>query len=731
MRGGSTNTTVEGLRETSWTADGVQTVDPEGDSGLLCLIAAARQLKRVADLKQVWHVFGRKDVFYDEMDILRCAGQLNLQAKSVKVETKDLLGTPAPAIVARRGRGQFCLVTRIGEDGMTVHNPIEGRTRNVAFEDFLTVFTGDIILIGKNRPEKRSDKPFGLSWFVPTVMKHVIGFRRVIIASLVLQCMALAWPKLFEVIIDKVLVNRGLQSLDVLAVALVAIVFFEPLMTFFRSLVFAHIASCVNSELSARLFRHLVYLPLGYFGSRLSGEVIARVREMDNIRNFLTGSALMMVIDLVFVGVFLAVMYVYSPRLTLIVVISLLVFLMIWIAVAPFLRKRVEAEYERNAENTAFLTEAVTGMETVKSLGAGRQFREHWEEKLSAHLKASFRTSTFGIWAGGTIGLVQKIFNGLILWFGVHLVIDGKLTLGQLVAFNMLSNHVTMPILRLAQIWQDFQHTGVSIKRLGDILDEKPEAETSAGRSSLGRVRGEIELRKVTFRYKDDGREVLRHLDLHIPAGQKIGITGLSGSGKSTITKLVQRLYVPQSGQVLVDGVDLVMADPAMLRQSMGVILQENFLFNGSIKDNILIGKPSAGEGDVMRAAALAGAHQFISELPYGYDTQVGERGGNLSGGQRQRVAIARALISDPAILIFDEATSALDYESEAEVLRQLPDVLEGRTALIIAHRLNSMTQCDRVIVMEHGGLIEDGSHEELLEKGGRYAELWNLQHRA
>jgi ATP-binding cassette subfamily B protein RtxE len=500
-------------------------------------------------------------------------------------------------------------------------------------------------------------------------------------------------------------------------------------MTFIRNFIFAHVASCVNSELSVRLFRHLVHLPLGYFGDRQTGEIIARVRELDHIRNFLTGSALMMVLDLAFVGVFLAVMYGYAPQLATITLISLFVFVALWMCVAPLLRVRVEQEYERNAENTAFLTEAVTGIETIKSLGYNARFRNDWEERLASQLKASFRSAMIGNWAGGGIGLIQKIFSALILWFGVHLVLDGELSVGQLVAFNMLSGHVTMPILRLAQIWQDFQHTGISIKRIGDILNERSENAAGAAKATLAKVQGSIELRKVTFRYSDEGREVLRRLDLKIEAGQKLGITGLSGSGKSTITKLVQRLYVPQSGQILVDGTDLAMVDPSTLRRQIGVVLQENFLFNGSISENILIANPSATQADVERVCHAAGASSFIEDLQYGYDTPVGERGGNLSGGQRQRIAIARALISDPAILIFDEATSALDYESEATIIKQLPEILKGRTALMIAHRLNSMQTCDRIIVMEKGEIIEDGTHDSLLSlDNGRYAQLWTLQ---
>lgn len=720
---------TESLSDTSWTQQPKAVVTAENDSGLRALVAAAGRLDLPVDAQQLWHQHGVAEGGFAEADIVLAAKRLGLSARAVDTNTKRLAATPGPALLRDRTTGDYALFNPAADGTAQITDADGTRPRSLSMGRVLDQFDQRVILIGKRDIAEAKPKPFGFSWFLPSILKHVVSFRRVIWASLIVQSFALISPKLFEVVIDRVLVSRGLQSLDVLALGLLAIALFEPIMTFIRNFIFAHVASCVNSELSVRLFRHLVHLPLSYFGERKTGEIIARVRELDHIRNFLTGSALMMVLDLAFVGVFLAVMYSYAPQLANITLISLFIFVAVWIAIAPLLKVRVEQEYERNAENTAFLTEAVTGIETIKSLGYNARFRRDWEERLASHLKASFRSAMIGNWAGGGIGLIQKIFSALILWFGVHLVLDGGLTVGQLVAFNMLSGHVTMPILRLAQIWQDFQHTGISIKRIGDILNEPTENAAATSKASMTKLQGEIELRKVTFRYTNDGREILRRLDLSIAPGQKLGITGLSGSGKSTITKLVQRLYVPQSGQVLVDGTDLAMVDPSTLRRQIGVVLQENYLFNGSITENILIANPTATQADVERVCKIAGADVFINDLQHGYDTPVGERGGNLSGGQRQRIAIARALISDPAILIFDEATSALDYESEAGIIERLPEILEGRTAVMIAHRLNSMQSCDRIIVMEKGEIIEDGTHDDLLKLDqGRYAQLWTLQ---
>ncbi|PRD40772.1 type I secretion system permease/ATPase [Phyllobacterium phragmitis] len=707
---------------------------PRLDSGLQGLVAAAALLDLPCDAMQIWHFHGKTTGAFETIDILRAARRIGLRADVMALRAERLDRLPTPMLLrardtgAKGDAGAFTVVVSAGAGGLTIRDPLTGEEAHVPPQEVKRRFAPQAILLARAPGTLAADGGFGFAWFLPSILKHAARFRRVIIAALCLQLFALVSPVLSQLVIDRVLVSRQLQSLDVLVIGMLAIAVFDPLMSYFRNLVFSHLASGVNSELSARVYRHLVSLPLSYFRTRQTGDIIARVRELDGIRNFLTGSALMLVLDLAFVGVFLAVMFRYAAQLTWLVVASLAVYLLIWTVIAPALRRRVETSFERNADNTAFLTEAVTGIETVKSLAVGDRFRREWEDRLAAYLRASFRTSMMGNWGGGAIGLVQRVLSALLLWFGVRMVMAGDLSIGQLVAFNMLAGHVTMPILRMAQIWQDFQHVGVSIRRIGDILNHPAEPLAAPGRSSLGKIVGEVELRKVTFRYSVDGAEVLRRLSLHVRPGEKIGVTGLSGSGKSTITKLIQRLYVPQSGQVLVDGVDLALADPAMLRRQMGVVLQESFLFNGSVRENIALGDPGAGQARIEEVARRAGAHGFITALPGGYEAQVGERGGALSGGQRQRIAIARALLADPAIVIFDEATSALDYESEAAILQNLPQILEGRTAIMIAHRLNAMRQCDRIIVLEKGEIVEQGPHAALLGQGGRYAQLWRMQ---
>jgi subfamily B ATP-binding cassette protein HlyB/CyaB len=455
---------------------------------------------------------------------------------------------------------------------------------------------------------------------------------------------------------------------------------------------------------------------------------VARVRELENIRNFLTSSALTLVIDLLFTFVFLAVMFFYSPLLTWIVLGAFPFYIAISAGATPLFRRRLDEKFQRGAENQAFLVESVTGVETLKAMAVEPQMQRRWEEQLAGYVAASFRVVSLGNTASQTVQLVNKLVIAGTLYFGAQLVIDGSLTVGELVAFNMLAGRVSAPVLRLAQIWQDFHQARLSVARLGDILNTAAEPTYNPARAALPAIRGDVVMEHVTFRYRIDGPEVLHDVSFSVPAGQVVGIVGPSGSGKSTLTKLIQRLYVPESGRVLIDGVDLAMVDLAWLRRQIGVVLQENVLFNRSVRDNIALAEPAMAIEQIIAAAKLAGAHEFILELPEGYDSIIGERGSSLSGGQRQRIAIARALVMDPRILIFDEATSALDYESERVIQENMQRIAKGRTVFIIAHRLSTVRATDRIITIERGRLIEDGSHDELIRTGGRYASVYRLQ---
>jgi subfamily B ATP-binding cassette protein HlyB/CyaB len=421
-------------------------------------------------------------------------------------------------------------------------------------------------------------------------------------------------------------------------------------------------------------------------------------------------------------------MFLYSTPLTIIVLGAVPFYIGISAAATPLFRQRLDEKFARGAENQAFLVESVTGVETLKSMAVEPEMQRRWEEQLAGYVAASFRVTKLGNTASQMVQLTSKLVTVGVLYLGAKQVIDGSLTVGELVAFNMLAARVSTPVLRLAQMWQDFHQARLSVARLGDILNTPAEPVFKAGRAALPSIRGEVVFDHVSFRYRIDGPEILHDVSFNVAAGQVVGIVGQSGSGKSTLAKLMQRLYVPESGRVLIDGIDLNMADSTWLRRQLGIVLQENILFNRSIRDNIALSDPGTPMERIIAAAELAGAHEFILELPEAYDTIVGERGSSLSGGQRQRIAIARALLREPRILIFDEATSSLDYESERIIQQNMSKIVTGRTVFIVAHRLSTVRFADRILTLDHGRLTEDGSHDQLVRSGGRYASLLRLQ---
>ena len=568
---------------------------------------------------------------------------------------------------------------------------------------------------------------FDFSWFIPAVVKYRKLLLEVLGVSLALQLFALITPMFFQIVMDKVLVHRGFSTLNIIVIGLIGVALFDVILSGLRNYVFSHTTNRIDIELSARLFRHLLALPLSYFTSRRVGDSVARVRELENIRSFLTGQAMTSVLDLAFIIVFLAVMFFYSGWLTLIVMISLPCYGVISAVVTPILRVRLDKKFVTGADNQSFLVESVSGIETIKAMAVEPQFTQRWDKQLAAYVAASFRVVTLATMGQQGVQLINKLVTVALLWFGANMVIEGTLTVGQLIAFNMLAGHVASPIIRLAQLWQEFQQVGISMQRLGDILNTRTEIPQS--RQALATIEGRIVFEDVGFRYKPDTPEVIKNLHLEIAPGEVVGIVGRSGSGKSTLTKLLQRLYLPEQGQVRIDGIDLALVDPAWLRRQVGVVLQENLLFNRSIRDNIALTNPGLSLDAVIDAAKLAGAHEFICALSEGYDTLVGEHGAGLSGGQRQRIAIARALIMNPRILIFDEATSALDYESERIIQDNMQHICRGRTVLIIAHCLSTVRHAHRIIAMEKGHIVESGRHEELLAKpNGYYARLVALQ---
>jgi subfamily B ATP-binding cassette protein HlyB/CyaB len=694
------------------------------DAGRLALTMLLRFHGVAADPEQIRHRFGG-EIGVTEM--LRCAKEFDLKARLIKSNWSRLPDTPLPGIALLRNGG-FLVLGKAGDGKVIAQYPTEPKPVLLSRAEFEAVWDGRLVLMARRASLVDLASRFDINWFLGAINKYRHLLSEVLIASFFLQLFALVSPLFFQVVIDKVLVHRSLGTLDVLIIGIVAIGVFESVLGALRTYLFAHTTNRIDVELGARLFRHLLALPLAYFQARRVGDSVARVRELENIRNFLTSAALTLIMDLFFTVIFLLVMFLYSPLMTWIVIAGFPFYIGISVGATPLFRRRLDEKFRRGAENQALLVESISGVETLKAMAIEPQMQRRWEEQLASYVAASFRVLSLGNTASQAVQLVSKIVSAAILYFGAQLVIDGSLTVGELVAFNILAGRVSAPVLRLAQIWQDFHQARLSISRLGDILNTPAEPTYNPSRSLMPAIRGDVTFDHVTFRYRIDGPEVLHDVSFTVPAGQIVGVVGPSGSGKSTLAKLIQRLYVPESGRVLVDGTDLAVVDPAWLRRQIGFVLQENVLFNVSVRENIALSDPAMPIERVINAAQLAGAHDFILELPEGYDTIVGERGSSLSGGQRQRMAIARALVADPRILIFDEATSALDYESERIIQQSMVEIARGRTVFIIAHRLSTVRRCDRIITIDRGRMVEDGNHDQLISTGGRYASLYRIQ---
>jgi len=701
------------------------------DPALACFILLAKFLGVPAEPEQIHHDRGKGDEPYSFGDLARIAKKLELIPRIRETEQDAFSPLPLPALISLADDGTAILL-RVDDDAdiprYLVQRHDGERPEIWSRQEMAVRYSGEVLLLTSRERMAGEKRAFDISWFIPALVKYRRALRDVLIGSFFLQLAGLVSPIFFQLVIDKVLVHQSLTTLEVLAFGLAVILIFETIMSGLRTWLFAHTTSRVDAELSTSLFRHLVNLPLSYFEARRVGDSVARVRELENIRNFLTSNAVTIVIDLFFTLVFFGVMYIYSPMLTLVVALSIPLYVLISVFITPPLRAKLDEKFKRGAENQAFLVETVTGIGTLKAMAVEPRMRDKWEKQFSGYIKTNFDVTVLSNWGSHAIQIISKLTTVGILFFGAKAVINGDLTVGSLVAFNMLAGRVAQPILRLSQLWQDFQQVRISVDRLGDILNAPAEPEHNPGRASLPPIKGDIEFDKVRFRYRPDAPEALRGVSLKIQAGEMLGIVGPSGSGKSTLTKLVQRLYVPEQGRVLVDGTDLSLVDPAWLRRQVGVVLQENILFNRTVRENIALADPTMAMERVINAAQMAGAHEFILELSHGYDSIIEERGANLSGGQRQRLAIARALIGNPAILILDEATSSLDAESEEIIQNNLASIAKGRTVIIIAHRLSAVRQSDRIITVEGGEITEIGDHKTLVKAGGRYAQLYAKQ---
>ncbi|WP_147076596.1 type I secretion system permease/ATPase [Methylobacterium haplocladii] len=702
---------------------------PRPDSGLsaLALVASFHQVQ--CEQSHVRHELGLGTGMASPVDVVRGAKLISLRARLLKNQKPERLErVPLPAII-QWDDNSFRLIGRRLEDGtFRVVDPAARTAEHMPRERVFERWNGTVILIARRASLAKIVQDFGLTWFLPSIWRYRKPLTSVIVASLFIQICGLVTPVFFQITIDKVLVHKGYSTLTLVAVGLVVLGLFKVVLQHLRQYILTHTTSRIDVELGARLFDHLLRLPLGYFETRATGQTVARVRELEQVRAFLTGQALTAAIDVPFTLIFILILYAYSPLLGLIVTLSIPCYILVAVMLRPILREKTLEQFNRSALSNQFLIESIVGIHTVKAMAVEPTLRVQWEERLAAYVNTSFVTSILGSIGQNAIQYINAVTSALVLFFGAYAVINGDMTVGSLIAFNMIMAQVTAPILRLSQLWQDFQQVKVSIERLGDVLNAPVETRATA-QAHLPPAAGRLTVRNVFFRYQQGTPEVLRDVSIDIPAGQVIGIVGPSGSGKSTFTKLLQRLYVPEKGQVLVDGIDVAQVDPAWLRRQIGVVLQENLLFNKTVHENVALANPALTRAQVIQVSRLAGADEFVNRMPHGYDTMIEERGANLSGGQRQRLAIARALATNPRILILDEATSALDYESERIIQDNMKHIVRGRTVVVIAHRLAAVRGCDRIIAMQDGRIVEDGSHHELIARpGSLYGRLWQLQ---
>lgn len=653
-------------------------------------------------------------------ELIRIAKDKGFKAKIKHLNVKNLVSYPLPCI-ARDKNGVYFNILKVD----TSKNEVlifkdKNEPYAIKFEELLNILNPNPKMIVLKHKLLNDRIKFGFGWFYARMLSYKKIVGEILIASFVIQLFGLVTPLFTQVVLDKVLVHHSLSTLNVIAVAFGAVIIFEMLLGLSRNYIFAHTTSKIDARLGAMLFDHLIKLPMIYFENRKVGNIVARVRELDSIREFIANKSVTVLLDMLFSVVFVIMMLLYSVKLTLVALGFVTIIATLYFFATPRLRARLEDKFQMGARSNSYLVESITGISTVKSLAIEGSMQRLWEDFLAKYVKSSFELSNLSNILSGIANALSKLMTLAILYLGVGLVIENKLSVGQLIAFQMFAGQFSAPIMRLVGLWNEFQQALLSVDRLGDILNT-PKEQENGNAITLSEIKGSVKFDNVSFKYSPNSPTVLQNFSLEVKPNTSIGIVGRSGSGKSTLTRLLQRLYYANEGAIYIDGVDIRHMNPSWLRQNIGVVLQDSYLFSGSVKENIAYAYPSASMDLILQASKVAGADEFISMLPEGYDTLVGERGSSLSGGQKQRIAIARAILTNPRILIFDEATSALDYESEKIISNNLSAIKKNRTVFIVAHRLSTVKECNEIIVLDKGRLIERGDHESLMKQSGYY----------
>ncbi|QLA18203.1 peptidase domain-containing ABC transporter [Desulfolutivibrio sulfoxidireducens] len=710
-------------------------VNPGNQTAILCFLMVARHFHLDFTLEGIVHKYALQDTEAPVTLLLRIAKEHGFRARETRLRWEDIpgMGKAFPAI-ARLTSGKSIILSGVhpGEDPKLVFlDPLDMKAgfKFLSKEEATAIWDGTTILIKREYKLTDAEQPFSLRWFLPEILREKGLFRDVAASAMILNILALGSPIFFQLVIDKVLVHKGFSTLQTLAIGMVVLLLFDAAFSAIKKVMLLYATNKIDMRLARRTFNHLLYLPAQFFENSSAGVLLKHMQQTEKIRAFLTGRLLFTLLDLSVLVVIFPILFMYSVTLSVIVFASALLVAVILGVAIPIFKRRLQDLYMADGERQATLVEAIHGMPTVKALALEPLQSRNWDTQSARTISMQFRVGKLSVSIQTLTDFIQKVASVVLIWVGVTLVFDNQLTVGALIAFNMLAQRVSTPLVGFVSLLHQYQEVGLSIEMLGNIMN-RPTERPLAVRGLTPQITGRIDFEHVTFRYSPTASFALNDVNLSVPAGASVGVVGRSGSGKSTLARLLQGIYPVQTGNVKIDGLDVREIDLPHLRRCIGMVLQDNFLFRGTVRQNIAYTKPSASFEEVVVASRMAGADEFIQNLSQGYDTPITENGSNLSGGQRQRLSIARSLLLNPRILILDEATSALDAESEAIIQNNLASIGKGRTMFIISHRLSMIAGCDGIVVIDRGNIVAVGKHAELLSSCRLYRELWEAQNR-
>ena len=706
-------------------------------TGIQCLTAIAQHHGLHVNPERLISEYAVGDAEPSPLVMLRMAGDIGLKAKVQPLSWEGLLAQTGvfPLIGYTRSGSMVIVVGVVPPSGQETGHRVamldpsaaQAVVQILTAQQFQALWSGEAIFLKREHKIMDPDQKFGFSWFIPEIWKQKQAFRDILIAAIAMQFLALASPVFFQLVIDKVLTHQSETTLWVLAVGIVFAIAFDAIFGYLRQMLTLAAINKIDMRLTRRTFAHLLSLPIDYFETTSAGVVTRHMQQLEKIRGFLTGRLFFTGLDIVSLLIFLPILFSYSVRLALIVLLFTLLIAAIIGGMVPTYQRRLNALYTAEGMRQAMLVETIHGMRTVKALAIEPSLRRVWDQRSAEAITMHFRVGKVSLTGNAITDFLGKLLPVVIIVVGAQEVFDQTLSVGALIAFQMLSGRVSQPLIAMVGLVNEYQETLLSVRMLGEVMNRKSEGRADAG-GLRPKLAGEIRFEQVSFRYPGATSTALNRATFTIPAGAIVGIVGRSGSGKTTLTKLIQGLYPLQEGVVRFDGMDAREIDLAHLRRQIGVVLQENFLFRGTVRENLMVAKPDASFEDIVAAAQASGAEEFIERMPQGYDTMLEENAANLSGGQKQRLSIARSLLTKPSILILDEAASALDPESESIFINNLSKIAVGRTVVMISHRLSTLVNAHAILVMQNGQLMDSGRHSELLTRCETYQTLWNQQ---